>query len=331
MAGLVGMFEPIRVFVGTDRSQSLAVKVLEYSIRRHTAYPVELRSMADLRLPAPRDIRQGQRTGFSFSRWAIPELCHYQGRAIYLDADMLVFRDIAELWNVPLAGRKIAVLEPKRAAGAENVHRGKNETSVMLLDCGRCKWTVVELIAGLDGRYTYPQMMRDLCFLAEDEIARSIPEEWNAMEHFTEETGLIHYTVMPTQPWVSPRNGIGHLWIAEVRRMIAEGALSRDEVQAETDLGFFRPSLVVEIDEGLEGAVDADRIQRLEAIDASAGYVPHRSVQEFDRRRLDAVHFYERCLARERGMVPFLAFVARETLAYGRSIAGRAKRRMMNS
>jgi hypothetical protein len=325
------MSDLIRIFVGTDRSQSLAVKVLEYSIRRHTSQAFKIHSMADLNLPQPRDIRQGQRTGFSFARWAIPELCDFFGRAIYLDADMLVFRDIAELWNVPLAGRKIAVLEPQRAAGAENVHRGKNETSVMILDCGQCKWTVAELVAGLDGRYTYSQMMRDLCFLAEDEIARSIPEEWNAMEHFTAATGLIHYTVMPTQPWVSPRNRLGYLWVNEVRRMIAEGALSRGEMQAEIDLGFFRPSLMVELDEGLDGPADADRIRRFETIDASAGYVPHRSVQEFDRRRLDAVHAYERGLARERGMVQFLAFIARDALAYGRSVAGRAKRRMMNS
>lgn len=323
------MTDPIRIFVGTDRSQSLAVKVLEYSIRRHTVQPIELRSMVDLKLPQPRDIRQGQRTGFSFARWAIPELCEQRGRAIYLDADMIVFRDIVELWNVPLDRRKIAVLEPPREAAAANVHRGKNETSVMVLDCAQCHWTVAELVSGLDGRYTYPQMMRDLCFLREDEIARTIPEDWNGLEHFGPGAGLLHYTVMPTQPWVSARNPLGHLWIAEVRRMMAVGALSRDEVAAEVALGFFRPSLLVEIDEGAEGPATEAQARRFEAIDAAVGFMPHKSVQEFDRRRLAAVHAYERRLAREEGMIPFLSFIVRDTLAAGRSMAGSVKRRLL--
>ena len=38
--------------------------------------------------------------GFRFS---IPEHCEFKGRAIYLDIDMIVLADIAELWNHPIA------------------------------------------------------------------------------------------------------------------------------------------------------------------------------------------------------------------------------------
>ena len=69
-----------RIYVGTDRSQLLAVKVLEYSIKRHASIPVELTPMVDLALPEPKDPRQGKRTGFSFARFAIPELA---GRRFY--------------------------------------------------------------------------------------------------------------------------------------------------------------------------------------------------------------------------------------------------------
>ena len=322
------MTDTIHVYVGTDRSQSLAVDVLAYSIRRHTNRPVDVHSMLDLEIPEPKDIRQSQRTGFSFARWAIPELAGYQGRAIYVDADMQVFRDIHELWSVPMNGAKIAVLEPEREAG-RNVHHNKNETSVMVLECGRCTWTLQELVDGLDGRYTYSDLMSGLCFLEEKDIARTIPADWNRLEHFPPTTGLLHYTIMPTQPWVSARNPLGHIWIEEVRRMIDEGALDRARVQQEIDLGYFRPSLMREIDEGPMTEPDEERIQDLEAIDRAAGYVPHRTVQEFDRKRAKAIADYERQLARERGPVHFAQYVAAGLLRDGRAKAGAVKRRLL--
>ena len=101
--------ETIRVFVGVDRSQLLAVPVLEYSIKRHTTAKVEVVPMLDLPVPKPQDPRNGQRTGFSFSRFCIPKLAGYRGKAIYMDADMLVFRDIRELWDIPFDGAKIII------------------------------------------------------------------------------------------------------------------------------------------------------------------------------------------------------------------------------
>src|SRR5688572_3303163 len=103
--------ETAHIFVGSDRSQLLAVKVLEHSIRRHTTMDIKLRSMDDLNLPDPKDIRQGKRTGFSFTRFAIPKLMGYKGKAVYLDADMLVFRDFRELWDIPFDGAKIVIQE----------------------------------------------------------------------------------------------------------------------------------------------------------------------------------------------------------------------------
>src|SRR6185312_15864924 len=62
------MQDVVRVYVGTDRSQLLAVAVLEHSIRRHTRRPVQVCPLIDLNLPEPRDVRQGSRTNFSFAR-----------------------------------------------------------------------------------------------------------------------------------------------------------------------------------------------------------------------------------------------------------------------
>jgi len=325
-----GTSETIQVYVGTDRSQALAVDVLAYSIRRHTNQAVAIHSMRDLDIPAPRDIRQGQRTGFSFARWAIPELADYRGRAIYMDADMLVFRDICELWNVQMGDSKLAILEPHRKIG-RNVRVNVNETSVMVLDCTRCDWTLRELVDGLNGRYDYKQMMSGLCFLDEGDIARTIPADWNRLEYYTSTTGLLHYTLTPTQPWVSARNPLAHFWVNEVRRMVAEGVLKISQIKQEIDLGYFRPSLMVEIEAGPIDSADDKRILELEAIDRAAGYVPHRAMHEFDRQRAAAVARYERQLAREKGWLTHARYVGGEMFWVLRNRLSALKRRALGS
>ena len=284
-----------RIFVGADRSQLLAVKVLEFSIARRTDLKVSVRSMHDLDLPDPKDIRQGKRTGFSFTRFAIPALAGRQGRALYLDADMLVLRDLRELYDLPFGGAKVLIQEdlPQRAQ-----HWGKpgapkkriKQCSVMLLDCAALDWDASKIIAGLDGRYTYEDLMFDLCVLAPHEIGYSIPFAWNSLETYEAGvTGLIHYTDMPTQPWVYPENANGWLWINEVRDMLAAGALTLDDIREEVARGYFRPSFLAELDAPrLEALPDTAALERYRAIDAEAGYVRHAEVSEQQRRRAAA-------------------------------------------
>jgi Glycosyl transferase family 8 len=80
--------------------------------------------MLDLALLEPKDPRQGKRTGFSFARFAIPELAGYQGRALYLDADMLVFNDLAFLWRTPFAGTKAIIQDEIPAPAKRGGHTG---------------------------------------------------------------------------------------------------------------------------------------------------------------------------------------------------------------
>lgn len=301
---------PVRVFVGTDRSQLLAVKVLEYSIRRHTDLPVEVHPMLDLPLPEPKDPRQGKRTGFSFTRFAVPQLAGYRGRALYLDADMLVFKDIRSLWSLPFDGAKVLIQDhipeeaQKKATSAGAPKQRIKQTAVMLLDCGGLDWDPAKIIQGLDGRYTYEDLVYQLCILQPDEIHYTIPFEWNSLEFWNENTCLLHYTDMASQPWVSPNNKLGYLWLREARRMVDEGVMTLAEIQNEIDLGYFRPSLVEELRDpvALEG-FDPARAKRLEASDQAANYVKHKAVYEAARRRKEAMREYEEASSRvaERG------------------------------
>jgi lipopolysaccharide biosynthesis glycosyltransferase len=293
------ILQPVDVFVGADRSQLLAVAVLEHSIVRHSSLPCRVTPLIDLDLPEPRDVRQGSRTNFSFARFAIPEVKRFAGRAIYLDADMLVLRDIARLWSIPFGGAKIIIQEEVPDALAARAKHGapvrrKKQCSVMLIDCERTEWRAAEIIAGLDGRYSYEQLLENLCILDEAEIRYAVPFAWNSLEHHDRDTCLIHYTDMATQPWVSPFNRNGQLWMDEVALMLSSGALSWDELHAEVAAGYFRPSIIAEIEERPHAAGwNADAAARYDQRDRAAGFSKHAEVYARKKARAQAVKQFE--------------------------------------
>lgn len=297
--------ELIRVYVGVDRSQLLAVPVLEYSIKRHTTAPVEVIPMLDLPVPVPKDPRNGQRTGFSFSRFCIPKLAGYRGKAIYMDADMIVFKDIRELWNIPLDGAKIVIQEEVKYQDVTTQKAGapkqrKKQCAVMLLDCGRLDWDVESIVAGMDAeKYDYEQLMYEMCILDESEVKYGVPFEWNSLEHWDASTCLLHYTDVYTQPWTAVGNPHGGVWFSEVRRMLREGKLTQADIQKEIDLGYFRPSLIrdVKFRHLVPKFLHAVWDKRNAARDKRSGFVPHKDVYEAKRRRQKAIKEYEANLA----------------------------------
>jgi lipopolysaccharide biosynthesis glycosyltransferase len=291
---------PVRIFVGTDRSQMVGVKVLEYSVKRHTDLPVEVVPLINVKLPEPRDPRQRQRTGFSFARFAIPKLANYRGRALYTDADMLVFKDIRELWSIGFEGTKVIVQEEltdEHARHRKALTSGKRvkQCSVMLIDCEAARWDPEAIVRGLDDSYSYEELMQNLCILREDEVSYRVPFRWNSLEHFDDTTCLIHYTDMPTQPWVSTDNPNGYLWSNEVRRMLADGSLTWAELEQEKALGFLRPSFLTE----LKMVDDSEKLTKnqtrvLAAEDKAANFVKHVALNEARERRKQETKEYER-------------------------------------
>ena len=291
----------IKIYVGADRSQQLAIKVLEYSIKRHTTATIEVIPMIDLDVPTPQDPRNGQRTGFSYSRFCIPKLANYSGKAIYMDADMQVFKDIKELWELPLDGKKLLVQQEVKhldVTMAKNNAPKKRikQCAVMLLDCSTLDWDINTIINEMnEGQYTYEQLMYEMSILKEEEVGYAIPFEWNSLEYFDSETRLTHYTDMGTQPWVSTNNPIGHIWFAEVRRMLADGSLDWATLEQEVKLGYFRPSLLNDIRYGHLVPIFLRALfnNSNAAIDKLKGYIPHKAVYEMKRERKKAIKQFE--------------------------------------
>jgi lipopolysaccharide biosynthesis glycosyltransferase len=299
------MTDRVKVFVGTDRSQRLAVKVLEHSIEQNTQLDVEVIPMEDLLIKQPKDPRNSQRTGFSFSRFCIPQLAGYKGKAIYLDADMLVFKDIASLWNIPFDGAKVVIQEeiPKDKQTTEKIGAPKErvkQCSVMLLNCEKLDWDIKEIINDLDrGKYDYDKLMKELCILNESDIKYGVPFNWNSLEYYDRETCLIHYTDMYTQPWVSSENQNGYLWIDEIKRMLKDKTLTIQEIEEEIRLGYLRPSLMRDIKflNLVPPPLQKFYKKANQNLDRKQNFVAHKEVYEAKKKRLKAVKEYEQMLS----------------------------------
>ena len=106
--------ETVRIFVGCDPNNCdlEQMMVLDYSVHKHARQPVVITWMQLSHDPhsawySDQETGSGWHTEhwatpFSGFRWAIPESCNFEGRAIYMDADVIVLCDVAELWSHPM-------------------------------------------------------------------------------------------------------------------------------------------------------------------------------------------------------------------------------------
>jgi hypothetical protein len=94
-----------RVFIGYDPRQPVAYQVAAHSVWASAKSPV---SITRLDLPQLPITRKGL-TNFTYSRFLCPYLSGFDGVSIFMDADVLVRGDVAELLAYPLMEPKVPV------------------------------------------------------------------------------------------------------------------------------------------------------------------------------------------------------------------------------
>jgi lipopolysaccharide biosynthesis glycosyltransferase len=136
--------ERIKVFIGSGEASLLERKTLIYSLRKHsqrdldiyvingTHNAIELNDQEPFLAPLSLRLKYRNVTEFSLYRYLIPEICGYQGKAIYLDSDMICLTDIGELFDTPINGCDFLA---KRAAYSR-LNTDMWGLSVMLIDFG---------------------------------------------------------------------------------------------------------------------------------------------------------------------------------------------------
>ena len=100
----------LTVYIGWDSREPIAAEVCRYSILQHASIPVDIVMLKQDELRDRglywRDVDKLASTEFTFTRFLVPELNNFEETAIFMDSDMILTTDIAEL---------IADVDPKKA------------------------------------------------------------------------------------------------------------------------------------------------------------------------------------------------------------------------
>jgi len=168
-----------KIFIGVDRRQPVAYNVLQWSLQWNSKRPLQIAPLLSTQLP---EMRRGL-TDFTYSRYLVPYLCNFEGRALFIDGDMVVTEgtDINELFDMMPADFDIAV----------NRSLPRFEwPSMMLFNCERFEHLTPEYVN--DASHA-PIVYEDLNVF-------DIPEEWNRMVvtggHYRDSEGakILHFT-----------------------------------------------------------------------------------------------------------------------------------------
>jgi hypothetical protein len=192
--------DPVRVFIGADERQPVALSVLQDSINWRSSRPVAIQLLKLDTLP----IQRRGLTSFTFSRFLVPWLCRFEGSAIFMDADVLVTGDIAEL---------LEAAEP-----------GKHDVQVMQ-EQPRFEWPSVMLFNNARCKTLTPEFIDDTANKLYDfKWAKSVgtfPREWNrcvGYDYEPYEAKLYHFTQgIPVWPETKGNHQEDQLWVSQFK------------------------------------------------------------------------------------------------------------------
>jgi hypothetical protein len=207
------------IFIGWDSRFPEPAHVLAHSIVERASVPVRIRY---LRLSELQHVYGFDRlhdplasTEFTYTRFLVPYLKGYEGKALFLDNDMLCLGDVAELDRLDLRPYALRVVQHdhrptstvKMYGCPQTSYPRKNWSSLMLMDCSRLQlWSkrVVETASG-----AYLHRFQDI----PDGAIGTVPPEWNHLDRRDATTRLIHWT--SGGPWFDQYRDCPHaeLWL----------------------------------------------------------------------------------------------------------------------
>lgn len=228
--------EPLRIFIGYDSREPVAWHVLAHSILRRATVPVSLIPLRQDALRSmgiyTRERGRTESTEFSLTRFLVPYLSGYWGTSIFMDCDMLMRVDVADLMaavgRADTAAYKSGHVRPalfccqhsyeptgamKFLGNVQTVYPRKNWSSLMVFRNGECADLTPEYV----NRATGLELHR-FQWLNDRQIA-GLPLEWNWLvgEYpASAEAKVLHWTL--GGPWFPEYAASDHAdeWRAEL-------------------------------------------------------------------------------------------------------------------
>jgi len=197
------MITPIPIYVGYDPREAVAYHVCCESIIARASVPVQFIPLALPLLAGLYNEQHGDGSNaFIYSRFLVPYLSGFKGNAIYLDGDMIVKGDIAELWDkrdhlmaAQVVKHHYKTKHAVKYFGAKNAdYPRKNWSSVILWNnahFGNHRLTPSYVVNNTGAHLHRFQWL-------EDERVGELPKEWNWLVGEYDDNPqakLLHYTL----------------------------------------------------------------------------------------------------------------------------------------
>ena len=194
--------KPIPVFVGYDPREAIAYHVCANSIIRNASVPVAIIPVALNLFTDYKETHGDNSNHFVYTRFLVPYLMDFKGRAIFIDGDMVVRGDIIELYESLQTAHDVAVVKhdyktrmPVKYMGAPNEdYPRKNWSSVIVWDCQSYpnRRLTPDFVQKQPGSF-----LHRFAWIDDDRI-QALPPEWNWLpDELGENTEakLLHYTL----------------------------------------------------------------------------------------------------------------------------------------
>ena len=194
--------KPIPVFVGYDPREAIAYHVCCNSIIRNASAPVAIVPVALNLFSEYKETHTDGSNHFIYTRFLVPWLMGWSGKAIFVDGDMIVRGDIIELYETLSTTQDVAVVkhdyltkQTEKYMGAKNEdYPRKNWSSVIVWNCNSFpnRKLTPEFVMASTGAF-----LHRFSWL-EDHRIQALPPEWNWLP---DEYGanpnakLLHYTL----------------------------------------------------------------------------------------------------------------------------------------
>lgn len=192
----------IPVFIGFDPREAIAYHVCCNSLIRHSTQPLALHPLSLKNLQQYQETHNDGSNNFIYSRFLVPHLMGYSGWALFIDGDMLLRADVAELWAMRDESKAVMCVHHDYQTRAQVKYLGaqnqnyprKNWSSVVLWNCAHPANRVVtpDFVMNATGAQLHRFTWLD------DSLVGEVPREWNWLpDEFgpNPQAKLLHYTL----------------------------------------------------------------------------------------------------------------------------------------
>ena len=195
----------MKIFIGYEPHETIAFHTLVQSILEHASEPVSIIPLSlqmlrgiHMRIRDPR-----QSNDFTYTRFLVPYLCGYEGRALFMDCDMIFREDPKNLFDEGDSRYALHVVkhsyEPrddvKYLGTRQYSYPRKNWSSVVLWNCEHPANRAIKphIVDSVEPKY-----LHRFEWLKDDEIG-ALDVKWNWLvgeyDDPPEDVGIVHWTV----------------------------------------------------------------------------------------------------------------------------------------